>query len=350
MNPENISSTLIAASTAFESAMRRLNPLVLTDLREELLAHLEPLQALRKLIPALDPATITEETKTGLLRACDFLAAAIRNFANEEDLQAAYIAALRAARKHCRAQEALFALCGTFPEINQYFYAPPTNPASLAANTFQSIEAGLFHIGSNRDLHARGGYSLYIPETCIPQKASPLIVALHGGYSHGRDFIWTWLACARSRGYVLFAPTSTAMSWSIGHAALDGQLILKHLEDVCSRINIDRSRMLATGMSDGGTYALELALSEGSIFRSVASVACALPPVDLRQAQGKRIVWIHGAQDWIFPVSYAIEAGKQLKKAGADIRQKVIPDLSHAYPREENNAIVDWFENASSPV
>jgi phospholipase/carboxylesterase len=111
-------------------------------------------------------------------------------------------------------------------------------------------------------------------------------------------------------------------------------------------VNIDRDRILLTGMSDGGTYALELGMSRGSIYRSIAPVACALPPVDWNEAAGKRIFWIHGAQDWIFPVSYAVQAREKLLAAGADVKMKVVRDLSHTYPLEENAAILRWFENA----
>jgi len=43
-------------------------------------------------------------------------------------------------------------------------------------------------------------------------------------------------------------------------------------------------------------------------------------------------------------VSRAVNACKDLSLAGADVRLKVVPDLSHAYPREENDAILRWFD------
>ncbi len=344
MTPEKIADTIIHASQGFDSAMRRLNPLALSDIRAGLLVHLEPLTAARLLLRDVRQ-TIDESVRPGLLRACDFLIGAIRNFAQEEDLQAAYISALRAARKHCHALEALFGLCGYFPEVNRYFLAEGAESAALSGMHAPNAGTGIFHVGSNRDRHARGGYSLYIPETYTPERSWPLIVALHGGYSHGRDFLWTWLSFARSRGFILLAPTSLGMSWSITNVETDGQTLSRNLEEVCSRVHVDPNRILLTGMSDGGTYALALALSWGSIYQSVAPVACALPPVDLREAGRKRIFWIHGAQDWIFPLSYAVEAEKKLIAAGVNMKLKVIRDLSHAYPREENSAILNWFES-----
>ncbi len=44
-------------------------------------------------------------------------------------------------------------------------------------------------------------YTLYIPEDYSPDKPLPLIlVALHGGYGQGAEYVWTWLRPARSRG------------------------------------------------------------------------------------------------------------------------------------------------------
>ena len=347
MNPESISSILVKASKAFETAMRKLNPFVLASIREELLIHLEPLAAGRQFLLGVDANTMDKNAQSGLLRATDFLINAIKSFGNEGDLQASFISALRAGRKYCRAQEELFALCESFPEINRHFLEAEVNFAP-PGNNFQNAQTGIFHIGANHGLHARGGYSLFIPDNYTPERAWPLIVALHGGYSHGKDFIWSWLREARSRGYILFAPTSTAMTWSITDVERDGKLIAGHLEDVYLRVNIDRSRILLAGMSDGGTYALGLALSQNSIYRSIAPVACALAPVDFREARGKSICWIHGEQDFIFPAARAAYSCKELAQAGADIKLKILPDLSHTYPREENTTILRWFESANA--
>ncbi|MDD4092436.1 MAG: prolyl oligopeptidase family serine peptidase, partial [Smithellaceae bacterium] len=123
----------------------------------------------------------------------------------------------------------------------------------------------------------------------------------------------------------------------------DGELLMRHLEDVCSRVPIDRSRVLLTGMSDGGTFALDLGLTRQGIFSKIAAVSCALPPVKINRAEEKHVLWVHGAQDWIFPVERTVQACRVLQQSGVDIKLKVVPDLSHAYPREENDTILKWF-------
>ncbi len=51
----------------------------------------------------------------------------------------------------------------------------------------------------------------------------------------------------------------------------------------------------------------------------------------------------HGALDWMFPVSVGRGAARALTAAGADVTYREIADLSHAYPRDENGAVMDWF-------
>jgi dipeptidyl aminopeptidase/acylaminoacyl peptidase len=46
----------------------------------------------------------------------------------------------------------------------------------------------------------------------------------------------------------------------------------------------------------------------------------------------------------MFPLFRAEQGCRELSRAGADVRLRVIPDLSHAYPREENHAILKWFD------
>ena len=111
---------------------------------------------------------------------------------------------------------------------------------------------------------------------------------------------------------------------------------------------VARSRLLLTGLSDGATYALYSGLQDGSPFTALAPLSGVLHPGLLAdggiiRARGRRIYWVHGARDWMFPVAMARLARETLEKAGAEILYREIPDLAHAYAREENARILDWF-------
>ncbi|MBW2365003.1 MAG: phospholipase, partial [Deltaproteobacteria bacterium] len=155
---------------------------------------------------------------------------------------------------------------------------------------------------------------------------------------HGRDFIWAWLREARSRKFILLSPTSLDTTWSLLNPKLDGTSLYKMLDHVKSNWRVDPNRILLTGISDGGTFALLYSLQQNSPFTAFAPIASTLPPMDISNAKNKRILWTHGALDWMFPVDIAKGAYEMLKMADADITLRV------AYPRDENDGILKWFD------
>ena len=64
---------------------------------------------------------------------------------------------------------------------------------------------------------SRGGFSLYVPEYYTPDRAWPLVMALHGGSGNGRGFLWSWLRDARSHGAIWWRRPRPAMltTWAL---------------------------------------------------------------------------------------------------------------------------------------
>jgi phospholipase/carboxylesterase len=260
----------------------------------------------------------------------------------------------RAMRRLAPIQEALYPLAPAFDPINRYFLEPGRRDddalaASLRAAALRDgdTKVGVLHGGNERD--ARGGFSVYVPETTDGVTPMPLIVALHGGSGHGRDFLWVWLREARSRGMLLLSPTARERTWSImGGGDVDAENIDAMIELIATRYPVDRSRLLLTGMSDGATYALLYGLREGAPFTHLAPASGVMHPflfVDggLARARGRPIYLVHGALDWMFPVATARQARDVLAASGAEVVYREIEDLSHTYARDENPAILDWL-------
>jgi len=174
-------------------------------------------------------------------------------------------------------------------------------------------------------------------------------VALHGGHSHGRDYLWAWLREARSREALVLSPTSRDRTWSImGGDDVDADPLREMVESVAARYPVDRTRVLLTGMSDGATYALLCGLREGMPFTHLAPLCGVLHPMllangDLARASGMPVYLVHGALDWMFPIQTARMARQTLTAAGARLVYREIEDLSHTYPRDENPKILDWL-------
>ena len=208
------------------------------------------------------------------------------------------------------------------------------------------VPTGVIH--ARNDTGERGGFSVYVPEDYDPARAYPLVMALHGGSGHGRLFLWSWLREARGRGVILVAPTAMGDTWSLMEPDVDSAHLAQVLEEIAQRWLVDRTRLLLTGMSDGGTFTLLSGLDDQSPFTHLAPVAASFHPLLLTMAAPRRVTGlpvylVHGALDWMFPVSIARTAQRALTAAGARVTYREIADLSHAYPREEGSAILDWF-------
>lgn len=258
-------------------------------------------------------------------------------------------AAFRAFRFVPMGLEALYPLAGLLPPVNRFFLDPALRSDEAVQARFLRAPAhdrvGVMEFGAGED--ERGGFWLYVPEHYSPDRGWPLVIALHGGSGTGRQFLWSWLRDARSRGAVLVAPTSMQGTWALTGDDVDTPNILRILEFVRSEWSIDPTRLLLTGMSDGGTFTYVSGLEGGSPFTHLAPVSAAFHPllaqmVDAERLRGLPIHIVHGALDWMFPASMAREAQRALSAAGADVTYREVEDLSHTYPREMNAAIMAW--------
>ncbi|WP_426437328.1 phospholipase [Bradyrhizobium genosp. P] len=263
------------------------------------------------------------------------------------------VSVFRALRHAPRAQEALYPLTELAP-VNGFFIAPELREdadllAKLAAPANDS--AGLFH--EQNESGSRGGFSLYVPEYYTPDRAWPLVVALHGGSGNGRAFLWSWLRDARSRGAILVAPTATGPTWALMGNDTDTPNLNRILDEVGSRWNIDQTKLLLTGMSDGGTFSYVSGLDGASRFTHLAPVAATFHPLMAEMADADRLrglpVFItHGQLDWMFPVQTARQTQQLLSAAGAKVTYRELDDLSHCYPREINAEILQWLNGESA--
>src|SRR5947208_16491201 len=209
-----------------------------------------------------------------LLRAADAALAACEGLRKAPGEPDGVRAAFRAFRYLPRAKEALYPLAGAVTAVNRFFLEPSLRDDADALRRSAAPardEPGVMHV--DKEPGSRGGYSLYVPEFYAPDRAWPLVMALHGGSGNGRNFLWTWLRAARSFGAVLIAPTATGPTWALMGEDSDTPNLNRILEAVKSRWNIDAGRMLLTGMSDGGTFCYVTGLEDASRFTHLAPVS-----------------------------------------------------------------------------
>ncbi|MCB1324086.1 MAG: phospholipase [Spirochaetales bacterium] len=343
-------SALAALLAAFGRIEDRLQP-------DRLSAEADVLEPLATALQArCDPSgignTSSSPEKHVLLRAAAQVLQATARFATARVGPHEILKAFQSLRPLARAREILYELIH-LPLINAHFLGCSVDDGismierTERAQREQPGPRGILHFENQRG--KRGGYSLYIPEYYSPQQRWPLVIALHGGSGHGADFFWSWLPDARRSGCILAAPTSRGRTWSLHSPGQDAAGLNAMLAHISENWNVDTARVLLTGISDGGTYAMLLSIVPQSPFTHFAPVAAAVhvlvnaDGVVLAPVRDLPVYQVHGALDWMFPVEKARAAADALKQAGAQITYRELPDLSHNYPRDENPHILRWF-------
>jgi len=347
---------LLQSLEALGFIARHLNP---PDFGRVMHAAGTPDQVLRAELPRLAgwPEQFAH-LRVPLQTAGDAALAAFEGLRAVQSGQGDLVAVFRALRYAPRAQEALYPLAAKLPPVSSFFTDPALREddgllARLAGPG--QPDTGITH--DHNEPGSRGGFSLYVPEYYTPDRAWPLVMALHGGSGNGRGFLWSWLRDARSHGAILVAPTATGSpptksTWALMGEDTDSPNLARILDSVRSRCNVDPKRLLLTGMSDGGTFCYVTGLESASPFTHLAPVAATFHPLmaetaDAERLRGLPVYLVHGRLDWMFPVEVARQTQAALSAAGADVTYRELDDLSHCYPREINPVILNWLNGAS---
>ena len=341
----------LKAMHALEFAGRHLSPTALPQLIEAMAGRDDDVKAALAASRALDWPERLKPVRACLEPAAEAAAAGIAGLRSAGEAPQPIVAAYRALRSYATAAQLLYPMAAFLKPVSQFFLeqamrGDPALTDRLAAVDPAREHVGVMHVGGPPG--TRGGFSLYVPEYYTADRAWPLVVALHGGSGNGRNFLWNWLRDARSFGAILIAPTATGPTWALMGEDTDTPNLMRILETVRGRYNVDTKRLLMTGLSDGGTFCWVSGLDRASPFTHLAPIAATFHPLmaeiaDAERLRGLPVFLVHGRLDWMFPVQVARQTSNLLSAAGADITYREIDDLSHCYPREMNAEILKWM-------
>ena len=347
----SLQTDLLAFLRTFEAAQESIRPGVLRELQAQLVAATG--STFRRFESEFAPLTPPPE----MVQQHEQLCAAVRELAKACELFMSdpgpqwTLTYLHSRAGFCRGLYGLYALRDHLPILAAHFISDgATAPSPAPAD---GTPRGFVHRGRTKE---RSDYTLYIPEDYSKDKPLPLILALHGGYGQGFEYVWTWLRPARSRGYAILAPKSWSNTWDFDTPSLDTGSILRMLDEVTREYAIDPARVYLTGLSDGATFGYIFGLEYSRLFRGFAPVAGVLhPAVDsmLREGRGKEMPFliVHGVHDFIFPVAFARSFVKLLESIGYQLTYQELPDWGHAYPYSINETMVmPWFESLPAKV
>jgi polyhydroxybutyrate depolymerase len=182
------------------------------------------------------------------------------------------------------------------------------------------------------------GYKVHVPPSYRPDVGMPLLFAIHG---LGQNAVMyavdgaQWPAKADSEGFILVMPNGNVQnadgSWGVtgswnageccGGAAQNGvddvALIRAILGEVGKHVNVDLSRVYATGFSNGGFLSFRLACEAADLFTAIAPAAGAvgsptLAPMGVGNASFTvckpsakvPVLALHGDADSLVPYRY----------------------------------------------
>jgi len=160
-------------------------------------------------------------------------------------------------------------------------------------------------------------YRVYVPNAYDEKKAIPVVVAFHGGGGNPESMVRLsgLNAKADAAGFVVVYPFGSGVNkdrsltfnaGNVGGYAMwnkidDVGFTKQLLEDLTSVLNVDRDRVFATGISNGGMMAYRVASELSELFAAVAPVGGPMGTETCSPARPVSIIHFHGTADEFAP-------------------------------------------------
>jgi polyhydroxybutyrate depolymerase len=189
-----------------------------------------------------------------------------------------------------------------FSLVNGFFYSVFYFPNWTSATTHTLISSG-----------EKREYLLYVPRSYDPSKPAPLVITLHTSMSwpNSAMAISQWNRVADQEGFLVVYPGGTggrAKSWEMAGSETPSRMpdvlfISQLIDKLEATYNIDKTRIYANGMSNGGGMAFVLSCTLSNRIAAVGIVSAGLDPgwdwcTDHRPVP---VIAFHGTADPICP-------------------------------------------------
>ncbi len=181
----------------------------------------------------------------------------------------------------------------------------------------------------------RRSYLLHVPASYNPATPAPLVISIHGfaEWPAHQMQISHWNDLADQYGFIVVYPAGTGFPrrWRAGGGTAaddmaDVRFIADLIDDLAARYTIDRTRIYANGLSNGGGMSYRLACQLADRIAAVGSVSGAylFPSSACQPSRPVPFIAFHGTEDPIVPYTGG-------PSASFDIPFPVVPDWIAAY-------------------
>jgi phospholipase/carboxylesterase len=203
-----------------------------------------------------------------------------------------------------------------------------------------TVAAGLHDLTPQR-VDAR----LYVPASYRADRATPLIVLLHGAGQSADEWMEPSLfPVYEKQSAVILSVQSTGRTWDVltGGFGPDVERIDAAITATLARVNVDSSRMAFGGFSDGASYALTLGVANGTRFKALLAFAPGF--MDPPARRGKpRVYLAHGTNDQILPIAVTARVvWGDLQSDGYDVKYTEFAGRHGIYLERVTEALT-WF-------
>lgn len=175
-------------------------------------------------------------------------------------------------------------------------------------------------------------YLLAVPKSYRPGMPTALVMIFHGQKTDAAYVADSakMHEIGEREGFIVVYPQGLKNSWNSGDRKGENWAEKNNIDDVgfvramvdslSQQISIDRSRIYAAGISNGGRMSYRLACDAADVVAAIASVAGPLTRANCNPSQPVSILHIHGTRDWINPYEGGKSLGRTVPSSAEGLR------------------------------
>jgi len=144
---------------------------------------------------------------------------------------------------------------------------------------------------------------IHVPQNYEPATPAPLVVFLHGALRTVDTFMNGHAPISEDTGAIVLMPLSNVGTWDAINSDFgpDVAVINAALEWAFRHCNIDPTKIVLSGFSDGGTYVIALGRANGDLFSQVVAYSPGFL-IDVTRTGRAPFLITHGTQDTVLPI------------------------------------------------